>query len=230
VSGGNGLDIVERWGRIFKRAKDGLDEEQVASFVNELIRERDTLVKQGEYLFSLIRLLERMVGETGTINQNHREVIDQAKEQTRQVKGEQVVEEKKPETKTMPTREAEATKTDAQHRLQELIGAAGQAQTDEPEPQWEVHILPPIDIMQALGVMTSLDSLPEIEKTELIPDINKPLITVFVRKPIHLIDALRKLPQVAEVRGDGVDGAGTNGKPRKVQIVLSQKATSERGK
>ena len=224
------MEIVERWGRIFKRAKDGLDEEQVASFVNELIRERDTLVKQGEYLFSLIRLLERMVGENGNINQNHREIIDQAKEQTRQIVGEPVVEEKKAEAAARPTRGAEATKTDAQHRLQELIGTMGQTQTDEPEPQWEVHILPPIDIMQALGVMTSLDSLPEIEKTELIPDINKPFITVFVRKPIHLIDALRKLPQVAEVRGDGVDGAGANGKPRKVQIVLSQKATSERGK
>jgi len=75
--------------------------------------------------------------------------------------------------------------------------------------------------MQALGIMTSLDSLPEIEKTELIPDINKPSIAVFVRKPIHLIDTLRTLPQVAEVKEGAADGAGADSKPRKVQIVLS---------
>jgi hypothetical protein len=75
--------------------------------------------------------------------------------------------------------------------------------------------------MQALGIMTSLDSLPEIEKTELIPDINKPSIAVFVRKPIHLINILRTLPQVAEVKEGAPDGAGADSKPRKVQIVLS---------
>jgi hypothetical protein len=211
------MDIVERWGRIFKRANPGLDEEQVASFVNELIRERDMLIKQQEHLFSLIRLAERAVGGADNMAKpSQKEAVDQAKEQTRPI-----IEEKKPEAIAMATRGAEVITANAQHQFQELIGTVDQTKTGEPEPDWEVQILPPIDIMQALGIMTSLDSLPEIEKTELIPDINKPSIAVFVRKPIHLIDILRTLPQVAEVKEGAADGAGADSKPRKVQIVLS---------
>jgi len=216
------LDSVERWGRIFKRANYGLDEEQVTAFVNELIRERDMLIKQLEHLFSLIRLAERAAGGTDNMAaQSYQGILDQAKEQPHPM----MVEEKKAEYRTMPPRGKEAPKPEAQNRLQELIGTTDQTQEGEAEPEWEVQILPPIDIMQALKVMTSLDSLADIGKTELIPDINKPTIAVFVRKPMNLIDALKKLPQVAEVKGDGADG-----KPRKVQIVLSEKAISEKGK
>jgi len=214
------MDIVERWGRIFKRVNYGLDEEQVTSFINELIRERDMLIKQQEHLFSLIRLAERAIGADNVAKQSQKEATDEAKEQTRPIIG-----EKKPEAIAMPTRGAEVITANAQHQFQKLIENVDQITTGEPEPEWEVQILPPIDIMQALGIMTSLDNLPEIEKTELIPDINKPSIAVFVRKPIHLVDALRTLPQVAEVKEGAADEAGAYSKSRKVQIVLSLSST-----
>ena len=290
--GDKNVDIVERWGRLFKRADYGLDEKQIASFVEELIRERDMLLKQQEHLFSLIRLAERAtVGADSMAEQSQRGIVGEANGQTRKI-----IQERKAEAPATASREVEAIKVNAQqqvelllkekgkeispqmrdsiHRLhgelqsqlesfkqqvvtleaeferklsqlsggtgavgreadkmrdefRELMGAMDQSKTGEPEPDWEVQILPPIDIMQALAIMTSLDNFPEMEKTELIPDINKPTIAVFVRKPINLIDMLRTLPQVAMVKEDAADKAG--GKPRKIQIVLSEKAISEKG-
>ncbi len=216
---GDKEDIIERWGRLFKRANSGMDEEQVTAFVNELIRERDMLLKQQEHFFSLIRLAERAIGTDGMAGQVLKEAVVEAREQTEAV--------------AMPTKGTEVATANAQHQFQELIGAVDQPNGDEPEPQWEVQILPPIDLMQALGIMTSLDKLPEIGKTELIPDVNKPTIAVFLSQPLHLIDRLRMLPQVAEIKENGTNGSGNgsgaNGKSRKIQIVLSEKAISERG-
>jgi len=222
---GNDKDIIERWGRLFKRANLGLDEEQVTSFVNELIRERDMLLKQQEHIFSLIRLAERAIGTDNTARQGVDGAVVQAREETRPIVGEG----KQAEAVAMPAREIEAATAKAQRQFQELVGTIDQTNSDELEPQWEVQILPPIDLMQALGIMTSLDKLPEIAKTELIPDVNKPTIAVFVSKPLQLIDRLRTLPQVAEIKEDTTNGSGANGKPRKVQIVLSEKAISEKG-
>lgn len=224
-------DIIERWGRNFKRTNSGLDEEQVTSFVNELIRERDMLLKQQDHIFSLIKLAEKAIGADIVTKQGLGSgAVIQAREQTRPIVGEPVVGEEKPaETVATPTKKVEPATAKAQHKFQEIIGTIEQPAGDGPEPQWEVQILPPIDLMQALGIMTSLDKLPEIEKTELIPDVNRPTIAVFVSKPLHLIDRLRTLPQVAEIKEDGTNGSGADGKPRKVQIVLSEKAISEKG-
>jgi hypothetical protein len=225
----NDKDIIERWGRLFKRANSGMDEEQVTTFVDELIRERDMLLKQQEHFFSLIRLAERAIGTDGTAKQGVNDAVVKASEQARPIIGG----EETAEAVAMPTRGTEASTAKAQHQFQEMIGTLEQPDGEEPEPDWEVQILPPIDIMQALAVMTALDNLSEIKKTELIPDIKKPIITVFVDKPLSLIDKLRALPQVAEIKegatnGSG-NGSGTGGKARKVQIVLSEKSISEKG-
>jgi hypothetical protein len=227
--GDNDKDIIERWGRIFKRANSGMDEEQVTAFVNELIRERDMLLKQQEHFFSLIRLAERAMGADGSSKQGLRGAIVQASEQARPITGEG----KETEAVAMPTKGTDAATAKAQHKFKEIVGTIEQSDGEEDgEPDWEVQILPPIDIMQALAVMTSLDNLPEIRKTELIPDIKKPIITIFVSKPLNLIDKLRALPHVAEIKegatnGSG-NGSGTEGKVRKVQIVLSEKSISEK--
>ena len=96
--------------------------------------------------------------------------------------------------------------------------------------QFELEILPPIDITKIMGIVTYLDSLPEIKNTELIPIADKPSILVFLHEPIPLIDMLNTLPEVAEVKEDTTDTAGAEGKRRKVQIVLSEKTVSEEGK
>jgi len=295
-------DTVELGGRKFKRAKYGLDEEEVASFINELIGERNMLIEHQEHLSSLTKLAEKtVVGADGLAKQIQKEAADQAKAEVSAIvakaeeQAKQIIEEKRAEAVAMANREAEAIKVNAQqqaelllkekikeiipqlgdmaHRLyrellsqleslkqqvavleaefehklsqlseetstvavegakigdefQELIVTPDQTNTGEPE--WEVQVLPPIDIMQTLGIMNCLDRLPGVEKTELIPDIEKPSIIVFVREPIQLIDMLRTLPQVAEVKEDAAGAAGADSKPRKVQIALSEKLHQRR--
>ncbi len=87
--------------------------------------------------------------------------------------------------------------------------------------------MPPIDLTQILDIMNHLDSLPEVENTELIPRVDKPAITVFLREPIDLIDMLKALPQVAEVNEDSTESASAQDKPRKVQIALSGKTVPQ---
>ncbi len=63
----NNKDAIKLWGHDFVRAKSGLDEEQVVSFVNGLISERDTLIKRQEHLSSLLKLAERTVAEADNV-------------------------------------------------------------------------------------------------------------------------------------------------------------------
>jgi len=129
---------------------------------------------------------------------------------------------------SQPTEETSTVtmEEDERHdKLLELIQAIDRTDTDEPE--WELEILPPIDTMKMMGIVTHLDSLPEVEKTEIIPRTDKPSIIVFLREPIHLTDVLKTLPEVAQVKEDATDTAGANGKPRKVQIVLAGETAPE---
>jgi hypothetical protein len=50
--------VVVLKGREFKRVKNGLDEVQVASFIDELIKERDKLAQSQNHIASLNRLAD----------------------------------------------------------------------------------------------------------------------------------------------------------------------------
>jgi len=52
----DGVVVLE--GREFKRVKNGLDEAQVASFIEELIKERDKLAQSQDHIASLNRLVD----------------------------------------------------------------------------------------------------------------------------------------------------------------------------
>jgi len=97
------------------------------------------------------------------------------------------------------------------------------------EGEVELEILPPIDISRIMGIMRHLDSLAEVTNTELIPLSDKPIITVFLGKPIYLIKELRTLLEVEEAEEitdeeitTVIDAAQTGGKRRKIQITLSE--------
>ena len=109
-----------------------------------------------------------------------------------------------------------------------LIQSEGRESTGKPD--WELEILPPIDITKIMEVVTHLDSLPEVENTEIIPETDRPKIIVFLREPINLIDVIRTLPEVAQVKEDMTDTADANTKPRKVQIVLKGKTVLDETK
>ena len=63
-----------------ERVKSGLDEKQVTSFVNELVSQRDTLLKHQEHLSSFSMLAERTVAEADNVaKQIKEEAAEQAK-------------------------------------------------------------------------------------------------------------------------------------------------------
>jgi len=94
------------------------------------------------------------------------------------------------------------------------------------EPDWELGILPPIDVGEIMEVVTYLDNLSEVESTEIIPETDNPSILVFLREPINLTDVIKMLPEVAEVREDAADSDGANIKPKRVQIALKVKTAA----
>jgi cell division septum initiation protein DivIVA len=288
---------VELWGHEFKKVKNGLDEEQVASFVNKLMNEHEALLKRAEHLSSLTKLAEKTVVEAENVaKQLQKEAEDRAKDEAKAIiakaeeQAQQVVQEKNAEAVAMANREAEAVKAKAQqqaellleerakriqpelrdiakrlygellaqveslkqqvvaseeefdHKLSQPLPQTSNVsmeadeldhellelappidETNAGEPDWELEISPPLDLTQILDIMNHLDSLPEITNTELIPRVDSPSITVFVREPIDLINKLRSLPQVAEVTEDTTESANGQDRPGKVQIVLSEK-------
>jgi hypothetical protein len=337
-------DIAMLGGREFKRVKNGLDETQVAPFIDELIKERDKLTKSQDHIASLNRLAERAIVEadklamqikTEATEQAKAEsaaIIDKAKEQARQL-----AEKKMAEAVELATEKANAIKAKAEEQaailleneksrirndlrnlvneqfgylLEELERLKKQAvaiqadfdnrspepkerkstataeitekldavaegivkmsntmvaeeskeevaeeskektigeyveptqatvstekdfelsnplqmqeQPESGKPQWEVEILPPFEIAKIMEVVSFLDQLPEVANTEMIvPQIDVPLILVFLRRPMNVVEVLQKIPAVAHVQEVMVDKAATNGRPKKVRISLS---------
>jgi F0F1-type ATP synthase membrane subunit b/b' len=113
----------------------------------------------------------------------------------------------------------------ADNEFLELLQPTGDA--GEGEPEWQLEILPPIDLTQILDIINYLDNLSEVTRTELVPEINKPVIMVFLREPIFMLDVLRELPQVAQVTEEVTGHSGTEDKPHKAQIELSRKIISK---
>ena len=311
--------VTKLWGREFNIVKDGLSEDQVVSFVDELVNTHEMLIQRQEHISVLTKLAERTVTEAENIAEEiKREATDRAKAEASKTiaeaedrakteaskiiaeaedRAQQITEEKQAEVMAIATKQAEAIKAKAEHEaklllddqrrrtkselsnfvhqlynqllselesLKQQVVALGAEfehklsqpaeetsavtkkgngshdefmelirtidQTNTGEPEWELEILPPTDIMKMMGVVTYLDQLPEVERTEIIPRTDMPSIIVFLREPISLVDVLRTLPEVAQVKEDATDTAGANGKPRKLQIVLSGETVPQEGK
>ena len=115
--------------REFKRVKNGLDEAQVASFIDELIEERDKLAQSQDHIASLNRLAEMTVVEadrlatqvkTEATEQAKAEstaIIDKAKEQARQM-----VEKRIAEAVEIANEKANAIKAKAEEEALILLG------------------------------------------------------------------------------------------------------------
>jgi len=328
----NNNGVVKLWGHDFNRTKSGLDEEQVVSFTNELISERDTLIERQEHLSSLLQLAERTVAEADNVaKQVKEEAVNQAKADADAIvaqaeeQAQQIIEEKRAEAVAIAEKEVEAIKANAKHEAEllleervtgvqselrntaqrlcaeflsqleslkqqvtaleadfeqalsqrmkqtapttmveednvimtteapEQIETIGQSDTSELETETlvsaedeetvdyevgaELEILPPVDMGKVTGIMDYLNSLPKVKKTALIPLTDKPLIEVFLREPIPLVDALRMLPEVERVE-EIKDGEGTattdathgEGKLMKIHITLSGKSVLDETK
>jgi cell division septum initiation protein DivIVA len=341
ISGKDG--VVTLGGREFNRVKNGLDEAQIKSFIDELVKERDELAQSQHHTASLKKLAETTIVEADRLAKQIKAeaseqakaesaaVIDKAREQAQQMaerkqaeilkmanekadaiqsqaekktallleserekirdelrnflnqqfsylleklenlkqqataiqadfdnKLSQAGEEKIPETteiagekvaETMEIteeRDAAAMKEDrVPDESLEAIRDVGQNEksfdlasilkgedrAELGEPQWEVEILPPVEITKVMEVMTHLDQLHQVANTEMIvPQIDTPSILVFLREEMDFIDMLRTIPAVAHVEEVTTDGDAANGKPRKARIGLSGNAIPQEKK
>jgi hypothetical protein len=121
-------DVIVLGGRDFNRVKNGLDEAPVASFIDELIEERDKLAQSQEHIASLTRLAEMTVVEADRLatqvkteaaeqaKAENAAIIDRAKEQARQM-----VERKLAEAEEIANERANAIKTKAEQEAALLL-------------------------------------------------------------------------------------------------------------
>lgn len=269
-------DFIELAGWEIKKVKDGLDETQVTSLINELINQRDQLTQRAEHLSSLTNLAERTVTEADKLAEEMKaQAVEQAKNETAsliaeaEIKAQEIENETKriqlelknsvqgiltqllseldglkqqvealqaeseqklfqpPETDEPVAKQADETPVDSQEPTPAISQTEQAPATNEPATTpdgdtlaLELEIVPPLDIMKIMEIVTYLDNLPEVENTELIPNTERPSIVISLREPIELAGMLRALPQVANIEEDKAEPA-EEGKPSKLQISLS---------
>jgi cell division septum initiation protein DivIVA len=320
--------VIELWGHEFKKAAEGLDRGQVESFIEELMKKHEALIKRTEHLTSLTKLAEKTIVEADTVAKQVRgEAEEKAKAEAKAIlseaeeKAQQLAQEKRAEALARVDQEVKAIKAKAQQEAERMLeekakeiqpelrknakrlyeelhsqleglkqqvvtlekeldqklaqplekpsapveetsqaeevatqareeasqdheGASQAAeesgQTDneflelfqpasdtDDQPEWELEILPPIDLTQILDIINYLDDQPEVQQTELIPHMERPKITVFLNKPLAMINILKELPQIAKVTEDTTGSNGSDVKPRKAKIELSRRAASK---
>jgi cell division septum initiation protein DivIVA len=120
-------DSVRIGERTFRKTKIGLVEDEVRAYVEEIIAQRDALVKRQEHLAALTELAEKTVMDASNLSQSMmKKATDQAKAEADKIKmeadrikikaeqdGEQIIKQKRTEAKTAADKEAETIKADA---------------------------------------------------------------------------------------------------------------------
>jgi hypothetical protein len=61
-----------------------------------------------------------------------------------------------------------------------------------------LEVLPPVDIHRIMGLISQLEELPQVRTTELIPVMPNPLITVFLKEPLRLVEVLNTFPEIEQ--------------------------------
>jgi cell division septum initiation protein DivIVA len=152
-------DVVVLGGCEFKRAKNGLDETQVAPFIDDLIKERDKLAQSRDHIASLNRLAEMTVVEADKLAEQLKTeaeeqakaestaIVDKAKEQARQM-----AEQKIAEAVEAANEKARAIQTEAEEE------AALMLERERTKIKSELHNL----VNQQFGYM--LDELESLKK------------------------------------------------------------------
>jgi hypothetical protein len=64
-----GDEVLQIGERVFRKTKFGLAEEEVRSYIEELIRQRNALMKRQEHLAGLTELAEKTIIEANNLSQ-----------------------------------------------------------------------------------------------------------------------------------------------------------------
>jgi len=123
----NGEEILHIGDRSFRKTKLGLAEEEVRAYVEELINQRDALVKRQEHLSALTELAEKTVMDANNLSQAMmKKTTEQAKAEADKIRAkaeseaDQLVKAKRAEAKTLADKDAESIRAEA-HRQAKLV-------------------------------------------------------------------------------------------------------------
>jgi len=135
----NNEEIFRIGDRSFRKIKLGLAEEEVRAYVEELINQRDALLKRQEHLAALTELAEKTVMDASNLSQAMtKKAADQAKAEGDKMRAraeqetDQYVKARKAEAKAVADKESEAIKAEADRqarliREQHLDGIRAEA-------------------------------------------------------------------------------------------------------
>jgi cell division septum initiation protein DivIVA len=96
---------------------------------------------------------------------------------------------------------------------------------DDSKPEWEIEIVPPIDIMKIMSIVSYLDNLPEVIRTEIIPHNDRTTVTVYTGRTLELLNLIKSMPEVAGIEETIYPDSGKV-EPRKITLALSAKEHS----
>jgi hypothetical protein len=120
--------VLEVGGYIIKRADLGLDQEQVTSIINQLLSQRDSLLKRQEHLLALSQLAERTVAEADELARKLKgEAQAQAEAEAKAVlakaeeQAQQMIEVKVAEAMASAQTEAANIRADAEKQAEALL-------------------------------------------------------------------------------------------------------------
>ena len=133
------------WGKDFSIVKDGLDEKQVVSFVNDLVKQNESsspssvrsvlksAIVEAEQIVSNIKMKAQAEADEETAR-----IIAQAEEEAEKIKGEPVIEVKAEDISSAATGEVKAVATEAEpevveERVEELIQLLGETAEEKTE-------------------------------------------------------------------------------------------------
>jgi cell division septum initiation protein DivIVA len=123
----NGDEVLHIGDRSFRKTKLGLAEEEVRAYVEELINQRDALVKRQEHLSALTELAEKTVMDANNLSQAMmKKTTEQAKAEADKIRAkaeaeaDQLVKAKRVEAKTLADKDAESIRAEA-HRQAKLV-------------------------------------------------------------------------------------------------------------
>lgn len=203
------------WGREFDIVQQGLDESQVIEFVNELIEQRDILLRERKTLLSYVRPLK------ATEEREHRDekrnastIIEVDQDSQPPIEITELERMMKP-----PSAEATGFKK---------TGAEGPAPY---QGEVELAILPPLDAAELLQFERRLRSSLQLKilSTDGSPSEGS-LIKVLLNEPQSILEGLKQMPEVKEaaekldtsIQAKGIPSLFENTGGKRIWITLSK--------
>jgi len=146
ISGDDGMKVGER---VFRKTKFGLAEEEVRSYIQELINQRDALIKRQEHLTVLAELAEKTVIEANNLSQlMMKKSSEQAKAEADKIRikaeeeSKHLIEVKKAEAKVEAEKEVGALKAEARKEAEAVkVEAEKEAATIKSEAEHQVQLV-----------------------------------------------------------------------------------------